>query len=86
MSCGPFEQVQDSPRSEIARPVGETTTDGQKQNWQVAFPSKSIDFTFLFTLLFFVFIQTILILNVSEWLFHLSFVLVKNRVTYRLAF
>lgn len=39
VSCGPFEQVQDSSRSEIANPVGETTTDGQKQNWQVAFPS-----------------------------------------------
>lgn len=39
VSCGPFEQVQDSSRSEIASPVGETATDGQKQNWQVAFPS-----------------------------------------------
>lgn len=39
VSCGPFEQVQDSSRSEIARPVGETTTDGQKQNWQVTFPT-----------------------------------------------
>ena len=36
MSCGPFEQMQDSSRSEIGSTVGETTTDGQKQNRQVA--------------------------------------------------
>lgn len=45
-----------------------------------------ISLSYICTLLFFLCLQTFLILNISEWLFCLSFVLIKNKVPYQLAF